>query len=179
MDGPRESFYSSIMFFSTAGELLLCVSPRLLFLIRKEQYSSLHLKLHLRHRRNLSQYTCFVLVFKVQEHETKKQLCRYHDFVCNWPNSGNNCDPAVFLFKWSIPEILGAQRCLYSICFSIVSKTTPSIIVSNFTHHYKYWAYLVIVNPIFHRTTVSKRKIILTFGILGCIFFICAAKIWT
>ena len=83
MDGPRESFYSSIMFFSTAGELLLCVSPRLLFLIRKEQYSSLHLKLHLRHRRNLSQYTCFVLVFKVQEHETKKQLCRHHDFVCN------------------------------------------------------------------------------------------------
>ena len=51
MDGPRESFYSSIMFFSTAGELLLCVSPRLLFLIRKEQYSSLHLKLHLHHRR--------------------------------------------------------------------------------------------------------------------------------
>ena len=28
--------------------------------------------------------------------------------------------------------------CLYSICFNIVSKTTPSIIVSNFTHHYEY-----------------------------------------
>ena len=178
MDSPRESFYSSIMFFSTAGELLLCVSPRLLFLIRKEQYSSLHLKLHLHHRRTFLNTMVLFLFLK------SKNMRRKNSYVAIMILSATDLTVVTiviqlcFYLRQSL-KLWAHGACLYSICFNIVSKTTPSIIVSNFTHHYEYWAYIVIVNPIFHRTTVSKRKIILTFGILGCIFFICAAKIWT
>ena len=68
-----------------------------------------------------------------------------------------------------IDQILGTPRCLYSICFDIVTRTTPllsatSLIIMNIDR------YLAIVNPFFHRTTVTKRKMIWSFCILGCIF---------
>ena len=73
-----------------------------------------------------------------------------------------------------IDQILGTPRCLYSIWFNVVTKTTPllsatSLIIMNIER------YLAIVYPFFHRTTVTKRKMIWSFCILGCIFQICAA----
>ena len=81
--------------------------------------------------------------------------------------------PAVFLVN-AIHEILGTPHCLYSICYNIVSKATPllsatSLIIMNIER------YLAIVHPFFHRTTVTKRKMIWSFGILLCIFLICTA----
>ena len=81
--------------------------------------------------------------------------------------------PAMFLVN-SIPEILGTPRCVYNICFIIVSRTTPllsasSLIIMNIER------YLAIVHPIFHRTTVTKGKIIFNLIIIVSIFFICAA----
>ena len=80
--------------------------------------------------------------------------------------------PAVFLV-YAIHGILGTPRCLYSICYNIVTRTTPllsatSLIIMNIER------YLAIVYPFFHRTTVTKRKMIWSFCILGCIFQICA-----
>ena len=76
--------------------------------------------------------------------------------------------PAVSLVH-AIHEILGTPRCLYSIVYNIVTKTTPllsatSLIIMNIER------YLAIVYPFFHRTTVTKRKMIWSFCILGCIF---------
>ena len=73
-----------------------------------------------------------------------------------------------------IDQILGTPHCLYSICFDIVTRTTPllsatSLIIMNIER------YLAIVYPFFHRTTVTKRKMIWSFCILGCILQICAA----
>ena len=81
--------------------------------------------------------------------------------------------PPVFLVN-AIPKILGTPRCLYSIFYNIVIKTTPvlsanSLIIMNIER------YLAIVHPIFHHTTVTKQKIFWTFGILGCVLLICAA----
>ena len=81
--------------------------------------------------------------------------------------------PAVFLGN-KIHEILGTPRCLYGICFNIVNRTTPllsasSLITMNIER------YLAIVHPLFHHSIVTKRKIVFTFIVTGCIFFTCAA----
>ena len=81
--------------------------------------------------------------------------------------------PAVFLVN-AIPEILGTPRCLYSIFYNIVMRSTPllstnSLIIMNIER------YLAIIHPLFHHTTVTRRKMIWSFGILVCIFLICAA----
>ena len=81
--------------------------------------------------------------------------------------------PVVFLVH-AIHGTLGTPRCLYSIFFHIVTRTTPllsatSIIIMNIER------YLAIVYPFFHHTTVTKRKMIWSFCILGFILQICAA----
>ena len=81
--------------------------------------------------------------------------------------------PAVFLVN-AIPEILGTPRCLYSIFYNIVMRSIPllsanSLLIMNIER------YLAIVHPFFHHSTVTKGKMIWSFGILGCIFLICAA----
>ena len=81
--------------------------------------------------------------------------------------------PAVFLVN-AISEILGTPRCLYSIFYNIVMRITPllsanSLIIMNIEK------YLAIIHPLFHHTTVTRRKMIWSFGILVCIFLICAA----
>ena len=64
--------------------------------------------------------------------------------------------PAVFLVN-TIPELLGTTRCLYTLFYNVVISTT---------------------HPFFHHSTVTKGKIIWSFGILGSIFLICAAIIF-
>ena len=81
--------------------------------------------------------------------------------------------PAMFLVN-AIPEILGTPRCLYNIFYNSVMRTTPalsanSLIIMNIER------YLAIIHPLFHHTTVTRRKMIWSFGILVCIFLICAA----
>ena len=81
--------------------------------------------------------------------------------------------PAVFLVN-AVPEILGTPRCLYSIFYNIVMRSIPllsanSLIIMNIER------YLAIIHPLFHHTTVTRRKMIWSFGILVCIFLICAA----
>ena len=81
--------------------------------------------------------------------------------------------PAMFLAN-SIPKILGTPQCFSSICFVIVSRTTPllsatSLIIMNTER------YLAIVHPILHHTSVTKGKIIFAFIVIGFIFFTCAA----
>ena len=81
--------------------------------------------------------------------------------------------PATFLVS-SIHTIMGTPQCFFSICFVIVSRTTPllsatSLIIMNFER------YLAIVHPILHRTSVTKGKIIFAFIVIGFIFFTCAA----
>ena len=56
-------------------------------------------------------------------------------------------------------------------------RTTPllsanSLIIMNIEN------YLAIIHPFFHHSTVTKRKMIWSFGILGCISLICAAIIF-
>ena len=80
--------------------------------------------------------------------------------------------PALFLVN-AIPEILRTPRCLYSIFYNSVMRTTPvlsanSLLIMNIE------SYLAIVHPLCHRTTVTKRKMIWSFGILVCISLICA-----
>ena len=80
--------------------------------------------------------------------------------------------PPVFLVN-AIPEILGTPRCLYSIFYNSMMRTTPvlsanSLLIMNIE------SYLAIVHPLCHRTTVTKRKMIWSFGILVCISLICA-----
>ena len=78
--------------------------------------------------------------------------------------------PAVFLVE-TIAEIMETSfdtRCLYNTCSVIVTITAPllsatSLIVMNIER------YLAIVHPFFHRTNVTKRKMIWTFNIFGCI----------
>ena len=67
-------------------------------------------------------------------------------------------------------------RCLYSTVLVQCLKKLHYYIVRNFTHCHEYWEVLgaCIVHPFFHRTTVSKRKIISTFSILACISLSCA-----
>ena len=84
--------------------------------------------------------------------------------------------PPVFLVN-AIPEILGTPRCLYSIFYNSMMRTTPvlsanSLLIMNIE------SYLAIVHPLCHRTTVTKRKMIWSFGVLGCIFLICGANIF-
>ena len=81
--------------------------------------------------------------------------------------------PAVFLVN-AVPEILGTPRCLYSIFCNIVMRTTHllsanSLIIMNIER------YLAIMHPLFHHTTVTRQKLIWSFGILVCFFLICAA----
>ena len=81
--------------------------------------------------------------------------------------------PATFLVS-SIHTILGKPQCFFSICFVIVSRTTPllsatSLMILNFER------YLAIVHPILHRNCVTKGKITFTFMVIAFIFLTCAA----
>ena len=134
MDGPRESFNSSIMFFSTTAELLLCVFCssfvknsiavcilNFIFAIAGTFLNTMVLFVFLKSK-NLRRKNSYVAIMTLSATDLTVvtiviQLC--------------------FYLRQSL-KLWAHGACLYSICFNIVSKTTPSIIVSNFTHHYEY-----------------------------------------